>query len=318
MKHRELSLDDFLESYQHNIEQVLMKDSIGLADIDFTRLSGAVTFVVISFVSVDMKEAFKIVEMTKDKTIKVTFGKKYDGKEERRNLIGYTLNFIVWFADVLLYCDDLERKVMIESFMERADIVTNENVRELLKWLIIDQEVYRKTNEFWNIWELMKPKMIELGNKGMRDYYTNSNIPFGEDRVIVTYLFANTSWRKNVHKCDLLSKERAAFFTDFVEKSRSVKAVFYALAKLLNTVGMETYNEIGIEWIYKLIMKDSECRVQFYDYTLYYLEEYIGSFVVHHRTEFRENTGLLQKIQAVLEYLINQGSQIAYFLGEEI
>ena len=33
-----------------------MKDSIGLADIDFTRLSGAVTFVVISFVSVDMKE----------------------------------------------------------------------------------------------------------------------------------------------------------------------------------------------------------------------------------------------------------------------
>lgn len=318
MKHRELSLDDFLESYQHNIEQVLMKDSIGLADIDFTRLSGAVTFVVISFVSVDMKEAFKIVEMTKDKTIKVTFGKKYDGREERRNLIGYTLNFIVWFADVLLYCDDLERKVMIESFMERADIVTNENVRELLKWLIIDQEVYRKTDEFWNIWELMKPKMIELGNKGMRDYYTNSNVPFGEDRVIVTYLFANTSWRKDVHKCDLLSKERAAFFTDFVEKSRSVKAVFYALAKMLNTVGMETYNEIGIEWIYKLIMKDSECRVQFYDYTLYYLEEYIGSFVAHHRTEFRENTGLLQKIQAVLEYLINQGSQIAYFLGEEI
>lgn len=94
--------------------------------------------------------------------------------------------------------------------------------------------------------------------------------------------------------------------------------MFYALAKLLNTVGMETYNEIGIEWIYKLIMKDSECRVQFYDYTLYYLEEYIGSFVAHHRTGFRENTGLLQKIQAVLEYLINQGSQIAYFLGEEI
>ena len=47
--------------------------------------------------------------------------------------------------------------------------------------------------------------------------------------------------------------------------------MFYASAKLLNTVGMETYNEIGIEWIYKLIMKDSECRVQFYDYTLYYL-----------------------------------------------
>lgn len=195
--------------------------------------------------------------------------------------------FIVWFADVLLHCDNLERKILIESFMERADIVRNEHARELLKWLIIDQEVYGKKDVFWNIWELLKSKMIELSNKGMYDYYAGSNVPFGADRVIVTCLFANTSWRKDVHRCDLLSEERAAFFTDFVEKSRSVKAVFYALAKLLNTVGMETYNEIGIEWLYKLIMKDSDCRVQFYDYTLYYLEEYIGSFVACHRIEFR-------------------------------
>lgn len=107
MKHRELYLDDFLESYQQSIEQALMKDSIGLADIDFTKLSGAVMFAVISFISVDMKEAFKIVELTKDKTIKMVFGNNYDRKEERRSLIGYTLNFIVWFADVLLYCDNL-------------------------------------------------------------------------------------------------------------------------------------------------------------------------------------------------------------------
>ncbi len=80
-----------------------------------------------------------------------------------------------------------------------------------------------------------------------------------------------------------------------------------------NSVGMGIYKEIGIEWLYKLIMKDSDCRVQFYDYTLYYLEEYIGSFVAYHRIEFRENTELLQKVQTVLEYMVNQGSQIAFF-----
>ena len=94
--------------------------------------------------------------------------------------------------------------------------------------------------------------------------------------------------------------------------------MFYALAKLLNTVGMEPYKEIGIEWIYKLTMKDPECRVSFYDHTLYYLEEYIGSFVAHHRMEFRENLGLAKKVQAVLEYLVNQGSQIAFFVREGI
>lgn len=318
MKHRELSLDDFLESYQQNIEQVLMKDSIGVTDIDFTKLSGAVTFAVISFISVDMKEAFTIAEMTKDKTIRITFGNNYDMKEERRNLIGYTLNFIVWFADVLLYCNSYERKVLITSFTERADIIRNEHVQELLKWLIIDQEVYGKADEFWSIWELLKSKMIELGNKEEYDYYSSHNVPFGGDRVITTYLFANTAWQKNIHSCDLLSEERAVFLTDFIEKSRSVKAMFYALAKLLNTVGMEPYKEIGIEWIYKLTMKDPECRVAFYDNTLFYLEEYIGSFVARHRMKFRENTKLLQKVQTVLEYMMSQGSQIAFFLREEI
>lgn len=318
MKQRNLSLDDFLESYQQNIEQVLIKDSIGVTNIDFTKLSGAVTFAVISFISVDMKEAFTIAEMTKDKTIRITFGNNYDMKEERRNLIGYTLNFIVWFADVLLYCDSYERKVLITSFTERADIIRNEYVQELLKWLIIDQEVYGKTDEFWSIWELLKSKMIELGNKEEYDYYVSCNVPFGGDRVITTYLFANTAWQKNIHSCDLLSEERAVFLTDFTEKSRSVKAMFFALAKLLNTVGMEPYKEIGIEWIYKLTMKDPECRVAFYDNTLFYLEEYIGSFVARHRMEFRENTKLLQKVQTVLGYMMSQGSQIAFFLREEI
>ena len=38
----------------------------------------------------------------------------------------------------------------------------------------------------------------------------------------------------------------------------------------------------------------------FYDNTLHYLEEYIGSFVARHRMEVRENTKLLQKVQTVL------------------
>ena len=94
--------------------------------------------------------------------------------------------------------------------------------------------------------------------------------------------------------------------------------MFYALAKLLITVGMGPYKEIGIERIYKLTMKDPECRVVFYDNTLFYLEEYIGSFIARYRMEFRENTKLLQKVQTVLEYMMSQGSQIAFFLREEI
>lgn len=98
--------------------------------------------------------------------------------------------------------------------MDRADINRNEHVQDLLKWLIIDQETYGKIDEFWDVWELLKSKMIEFGNEEAYGYYTSCNMPFGKDRVITTYLFANSAWRKNVCRCDLLSEDRAVFFSE--------------------------------------------------------------------------------------------------------
>lgn len=234
------------------------------------------------------------------------------------NHIGYTLNYVKWFADVLLYCDDDDRKVILGSFLERADISGNDNIEHLLVLLIQEQEIYGKVDEFWSVWELLKPKMIELGNERERYYYSNHTGPVGRDRVITAYLFANSPWRKNVYRCELLSEKRHAFFDDFVEKSGSVKAMFYALARLVNTVGKEAYKECGIEWFYKLVLKDPECKLTLYDNTLYYLEEYMGSLVANHRTEFRMDAALSKKTQTVLEYMVEQGSQIAFFLGEQI
>lgn len=317
MKQRELSTDAFLQNYQIILEEVINDNSIDVTDIDFTKLSVTVTFATISFFPANMKETFIIAKSTKDIVMKLVFGNKYNVKEERRNTIGYGLNYVVWLADVLLFCDDMERKVLVDFLIEIVDITGNDHMQELMKWLIIDQEVYNKIDEFWNVWELFKPKMIELGKKE-EHYYSNYNRPIGRDRVITTYLFASPIWRKNVHKCALLSEKRSGFFDDFLEKSESIKAMFYALAKLLNTVGMEPYKEIGIEWIYKLVLKDPGCRITLYDHTLFYLEEYIGNFVACHRTKFREDLELAKKVQAVLEYMVSQGSQIAFFVREEI
>jgi hypothetical protein len=45
---------------------------------------------------------------------------------------------------------------------------------------------------------------------------------------------------------------------------------------------------------------------------------YVGSFVASHRNDFRTKVVLAQKTQAVLEYMVTQGSQIAFFIREEI
>lgn len=318
IKYKDFTIDTFLENNQEKIAQVMKMDAVSIEDIDFTKLSIATIFIIISLVSAKVKEAFLISEATKDTAMKITFGNKNSMEEKRRDLTGYILNYVVWFADVLLYCNDEERKILIDSFLERADVVGNDNIEHLLTWIIQEQEVYGKIDEFWNVWELLKPQMIKLSNEKEKYYYSSYDGPIGRDRIITGYLFANSAWKSNVHRCALLSEKRATFFEDFVDKSGSLKAMFYALARLLNTVGMETYKENGLEWIYNLVQKDLECKVTLYNNTLFYLEEYIGSFVARHRTEFRIDVKLAQKTQSVLEYMVNQGSQIAFFVREQI
>lgn len=318
MKNRNFSVDEFFEKNKKIVVQVLEKDSVCMADIDFTKLSKVAIFTIIMFIPADIEEAFTIAELTKDTAMEITFGNKNSMNKEYRNLIGYTLDYVMWFADVLLYCDVEKRKALINSFIERADIIGNNNIEHLLTWLIQEQEIHGKIDEFWSVWVLLKSRMIELSNETERFYYSSYNGPVGRDRIITTYLFANSVWRENVHSCDLLSKERINFFDDFIEKSGSVKAELYALSKLLCTVGMEPYKECGIEWIYKLIQKDPDCNMTLYDNTLFYLEEYVGSFAARHRTEFRMNLALAQKTQTILEYMVCQGSQIAFFVREQI
>ncbi len=74
----------------------------------------------------------------------------------------------------------------------------------------------------------------------------------------------------------LPSRRKAAFFDDFIDKSGSPKALFYAISRLLYTVGREPYIENGIDWMYKLVTRDPDCQLPLYQQTLYYMEEYVG------------------------------------------
>lgn len=313
-KDRELSIDAFFEGHKGVIEHILTNETLDITSIDFSVLSKEAVFTCISLVAANTKEAVFIAEATKEIAMRIAFGDKDNARNEYTNLIGYSFNYVIWFADVLLHCNDVSRKKLIEFYIEKVDFIRNDNAEQLFIWLIREQEIWGKRKEFWNIWELLKPYMIMLSKEKDRYYYSDYSGSVGKDRIISAYLFANSSWKAGVH----LPEEQAGFFDDFIDKSGSVKAIFYAISRLLNTVGMEPYKENGIGWIYKLVQKDPECKVAFYNNTLYYLEEYVGNYVARHRMEFRLNADIVQKIQTILEYMVNRGSQIAFFIREQI
>ena len=317
-KNRDISINDFFGKNNKLIKQALDKEVSNYSDIDFKQLSIPIMFVIILMIPFKIKEASLVAELTKDIAMKITFDNKDSAQEKYGNIYGYIFNYTMWFADVLLHCDNQDTIMLVNSFLERADFVGNDNVEHLLKWLIQEQEIHGKVSEFWSAWELLKPRMLELSHEKDRYYYTDYNGLIGKDRVIASYLFANTEWRENIYRCTLLSEEKMDFFDDFIAHTGSFKAVLYSVARLLNTVGKEPYFEKGIQWIYILIQKNPECGTKLYINTLYYLEEYVGNFVASHRNDFRVDIVQAQRTQAVLEYMVSQGSHIAFFIREEI
>lgn len=313
-ENRNLSVDLFLESKKEQVMQELVKKSINEASIDFLKVSHITVFTMLSLISPEIKEAAIIAEKTKDIAMKIAFA----DEEKQRDILGYVSNYVIWFSDVLLYCNDKERTILINSFIERMDILENDNIKDLLIWLINEQEYNGKVAEFWKVWKLLMPSIIKVSNDKPQLYYSDINIPIGQDAIITSYLFANSAWKPDIHECALLPEEKAEFFDYFIDQSKNVKAVLYSIVKLLNTIGKDVYRDKGIEWIYKLVSRDSEAKIILYDNTLYYLEEYMGQFVARHRMKFKINTQLACQTQTILEYMVNQGSQIAFFLREQI
>ena len=316
LKNESFSSDDFFKQNEGVIARALTKDSVDITDLDFSKLQNMTIFTLLSLVSPQAAEAFKFADATKDLVMELVFTDNRDLRAERRELSGYTINYVSWLADVLLHCEQTKQTNLIDAFFQYADLTRNDNSGYLLTELIRIQDINGKTDAFWNVWELLKPHLLALSSKPQVSF--DNRHPYGLDKVIISYLFGNSPWRSDVHRCAFLPEGNAAFFDDFIDKSGSLKALFYAISRLLYTVGREPYLENGIDWMYKLVTRDPDCQLPLYQQTLYYMEEYVGLFVSCHRMDFRNDVELAIKTQAVLEYMVNRGSQIAFFLRELI
>lgn len=316
LKNESFSSDDFFKRNEDVIARALAKDSVDITDFDFSKLQNITIFTLLSLISPQAAEAFKFADATKDLVMELVFTDNRDLRTERRELSGYTLNYVSWLADVLLHCEQAEQAGLIDAFFKSADLIRNDNSKYLITELIRIQDICGKTDAFWNIWELLKPYLLALSSKPQVSF--DDRHPYGLDKVIISYLFGNSPWRSGVHRCAFLPEGKAAFFDDFIDKSGSLKSLFYAISRLLYTVGREPYIENGIDWMYKLVTRDPDCRLPLYQQTLYYMEEYVGLFVSRHRMDFRNDVELALKTQTVLEYMVNRGSQIAFFLRELI
>jgi hypothetical protein len=308
-----LQVSDFVKENEEMILELL--DAEG-EKFDISGLNLSTQFLLIMMTAPDSPAAVELICQTKYTLMQFTFGKKDRGRG-KNNYIGFMYKYIDWFSQVLLMCSTPERKKLIEEYLSTAALAENDDNEYFLTVLLMNQEKLDKAEAFWEIWNEMRCNMISVGEQERVDH-SHYEYPVGGDKLIISYLFGNANWVKGIKKCNLLSKERENFFTEFIENSKSIKAQMFAIGRLLYTAGKETYEDCGLKWIYSLVQKDPECKLTLYNNTLFYLEEYAGEYYERHKSELRSNTKILQQLQIVLEYLVNQGSIIAFFIREQI
>ena len=125
LKNESFSSDDFFKQNEGVIARALTKDSVDITDLDFSKLQNMTIFTLLSLVSPQATEAFKFADATKALVMELVFTDNRDLRAERRELSGYTINYVSWLADVLLHCEQAEQAGLIDAFFQYADLTRN-------------------------------------------------------------------------------------------------------------------------------------------------------------------------------------------------
>ncbi len=95
-------------------------------------------------------------------------------------------------------------------------------------------------DEFWEVWELFKPKMVELAQTEYLNYRF--------EKVIKSYLSALPWWKHEAKSWHTFKEREARFFGDMADKLSQSPTTLDSIAKLLNDIGSE-FLPHGVHWL---------------------------------------------------------------------
>ena len=90
------------------------------------------------------------------------------------------------------------------------DFKISEGVSDLLKEFISAEDYLGKHENFWEVWNLFKEKIIKSYEKSRGSWYMS--------KVIKSYLFGRTSWKEGANDWHSLKDENKPFFNEVSPK----------------------------------------------------------------------------------------------------
>lgn len=216
------------------------------------------------------------------------------------------LGFLRRFAYFVLSSTNEEIPEYLRPFVENFN--GSEAVAELFEEFIVAEDRLNTYDKFWTVWDLFRPKMIQLCAIGDQHWYA--------DRIIRAYLLAQTPWQENAKGWHSLKDGNKKLFEEITRHGGGCVSVLYSISKLLGGIG-SAYLEDGMTWISSMIGGNKKLwEAKLERNTIYYLEDIVKRYVYSSREKIRKVRQAKEEILIILDFLIERGSVVGYLLRE--
>lgn len=229
---------------------------------------------------------------------------------EKNDKTDFTLQprFLEKLAFLILNSRKSDIETYLKPFLDKFDEA--EYIADLFHAFVSGEDRLNQYEEFWVVWDIFYPKMVELCKERGSYYQTK--------QVIHNYLLAWQYWREDVKEWHTLKEREKLFFKKVSQDMGQHPAVLYSLSKLLNEVGSNFLDD-GIFWISDILQRNEnlfsdELEVN----TIYYLESITRKYLLKNRRKIKVSTKIKSQIVVILNFLVERGSVAGYLLREDV
>ncbi len=232
---------------------------------------------------------------------------KNNDREERLNY--YTEHrFLEKFSHFVLSTPKESIDAYLKPFIDSLGEMKDES--GIFDEFIVAEDQLKLYEEFWTVWSLFYHKIVEVcggDHPGWRS----------ED-ILRKYLFASVPWKDSAKEWHSLRDREKAFFKNVADDLGRHPSTLYSISKLLNGIG-KGFQDDGVSWISGILQRHADTLVdQLKKDTVYYMENFVRSYVLRNRASIRKSIQLKSQILVILDFLLETGSVTAYMLREDI
>ena len=308
----------FVNSNKEDIENLLSVDEYSIESIDLTTLDYNIKLYINTILDCHDTTVLNFVITIGKQFWEKLFHDNYDDRFHRISLL--ESEYKKWLAEYLLNINSDGRSAIIQTLMPLVRF--NREFNRLLSDIVSAEDINPRYDAFWDIWTLLQDYFFQEFEKNVDDYKnvnTVVHIGYGYEDVLVTYLLADFWDVPGVDEWHTLKQQQKFFYLTASKRLGHNPTTLFSIARVLNTIGKTTFTEPGIDWISDIIINNPHLYAKALpENTLYYIEEYIFSYMNTHIDTIQTNITVKRKVVKILDFLISKGSTMGFLLKEEL